>query len=219
MAPVQESPKPTRRRLRVFSHPRWGFPVRRWDLRCLYRAPALCVAQLVTARKLARLEEAPVKRCIVLSLVLGLAATALADPVVWDNGAPNANGNAYSSQRDNVYPFDSQVADDFRLPPNTTGDPLAPTLVTDVHWTGLYFNPGPPGNATAFNILFYNDAGGVPTGGPGDPSGTAFASFNIPIALCNETPVAGTPYFTYDVTLPAGVVVQKNTTYWLAIQS
>jgi hypothetical protein len=34
--------------------------------------------------------------------------------------------------------------------------------VESFHWVGGYFNPGPPGNITAWTLQFYNDNGGIP---------------------------------------------------------
>lgn len=156
------------------------------------------------------------KKMIALLAICAGASATLADPIVYDNGAWDGTGNLASSQYAPNYPFDSQTADDFWLPRNP-GNDFTPTAITDVHWTGGYYN-GNPGGAAGFNILFYNDAGGMPTGGPGDPSPTAFAQFFIPLGATNETPTAAPGLFTYDVELPASVVVQKETTYWIAIQ-
>lgn len=153
-----------------------------------------------------------------VSIAVLCSASAMAGTIVWDNGNNDGSGQALSSQRDTAFPFDSQTADDFMLPRNTVGDPLLPTAISEVHWQGVWFNPGPPGNATAFNILFYADAGGVPTGGPTDPSGTALASYTIPAGGVNETALAG-GYFQYSAVLPSAFVAQKEVRYWVAIQS
>ena len=110
----------------------------------------------------------------VLSGAAVLVANSAAQATGYDNGGYDpVLSTGFSSQLDSAYPFESQAADDFVL---TTGK-----TITGVTWDGVYFNPGPPGNNTSFNIEFYLDAGfGVaPTGGPGDPTGTAIATFNV----------------------------------------
>ncbi len=144
------------------------------------------------------------KKVLVLVAVLA-ASPALADPVIWDNGMVYENG--YSSQLDTVYPFDSQLADDFILQPNAN-------IITDVHWLGVYWNPGPPGNATAFNIFFYADDG---TGNAPTQPGTQIASYTFPIANVNETSQGS--YFSYDVVLPTPLAVTPGVKHWIAIQS
>jgi len=69
--------------------------------------------------------------------------------------AEDGTGNLYASQNDigGLGNF-AAVFDNFTL--TKTWD------VESFHWVGGYFNPGPPGNITAWTLNLYNDAGGVP---------------------------------------------------------
>ncbi len=145
------------------------------------------------------------KKVFVLVAVLA-ASPALADPVIWDNGMTYSSG--YSSQLDTAYPFESRVADDFILQPNAN-------IITDVHWLGVYWNPGPPGNATAFNIYFYADDG---TGNAPTQPGTEIASYTFPFASVNEFDTGGGLY-SYDVVLPTPLALAPGVKHWITIQS
>ena len=102
-----------------------------------------------------------------MEMAVGVSSMAVAnDPIVYDNIPAGYNlYSAMSSQLSSIYRFDSQTADDFIL--------NSDMFITGVSWFGGFFRPGDPTPPDAFNILIYADAGGVPTGGPGDPSGTA----------------------------------------------
>jgi hypothetical protein len=146
--------------------------------------------------------------------MFGMVGFALADPIIYDNGGLAASPTGYSSQLFFGQPYgQSQVADNFVLTaPNV--------IVTDIHWWGVYWNPGPPGDLQAFNIYFYNDAGGVPTGGGmTNPEVTAIASYTIPFAAANETPAGPTNYFSYDAALSPPLTLNAGTPYWVAIQA
>lgn len=133
--------------------------------------------------------------------------------LLWDNGA--ATGNALSSQMDLAYPFDSQTADDFRLADQNGG--AGPYVITDVHWDGVYWNGFPGNPAQGFNIQFYADAGNKPTGGPGNPNGTAVTTQFIPIGSTNET--ATVNGFSYDTVLTLPFLATATTRYWLGVQA
>lgn len=139
--------------------------------------------------------------------IVAAASVASADPIVYDNGGAYT-GNAFSSQFDTAYPFESHVADDFSLASNY--------IVTGVNWVGQYWNPGTPHNATAFNILFFadNGSGTAPVGGPG----SQFASFTVPIGSISVTSMGG-DVESYSAGLGAGVALNAGTTYWISIQS
>ena len=142
------------------------------------------------------------------------AAGAARDAVIYDN-IPDGyyGGNLISSQLDTVYPFRSGTADDFLI------DGSGPARVTDVHWWGGWWNPGPPGNATAFMINFYADAGGMPAGnGLPDPTPAAFASYTIPMANITVTPTGPTTE-AYECDLPTPAEVMAGETYWVEIVS
>ena len=87
-----------------------------------------------------------------------------------------------------------------------------------MHWIGKY-GGGPQGNITSFNIEFYLDdgSGQSPTGGPGDPTATAIATYNI-AGDGNETDnLDGT--FSYWVDLPVAFEAAAGVHYWISIQS
>ncbi|MDH7506642.1 MAG: hypothetical protein QHH15_02485 [Candidatus Thermoplasmatota archaeon] len=130
------------------------------------------------------------------------------DDIVWDNGVIDQNSVGLSSQLDQAYPFNSQVADDFQFEKETS--------ITDVHWWGVYWNPGGGPNPADFNIIFYADAGGMPTGaGMPDPTPTALKVYTMSGVM--GTPF-GTDQYEYDVTLPEPFVASANEHYWIAIQ-
>jgi hypothetical protein len=129
--------------------------------------------------------------------------------IVWDNYADDGTGNGLSSQKDIVYPFDSQVADDFQL--SGTAD------ISGVHWWGQFWNGAVYPNPVEFNVIFYADdgSGNQPTGGPTDPTGTALAVYNFP----SVTGVSyGTNKYEYDVTLDPVFTATSGVKYWIAIQ-
>jgi len=131
------------------------------------------------------------------------------DPIVWDNYGIDGTQNGLSSQLDWTY-FNSQVADDFQLETNT--------LITDVHWWGVFWNGPPVGpNPADFNIIFYADAGGMPTGaGMPDPTPTALKVYNMSQVM--GVPTGATEEYEYDVILPEPFEASAGTIYWIAIQ-
>ena len=109
----------------------------------------------------------------------------------------------------------SQLADDFTI----SG---ANNVITGATFYGTWWNPGPPGNASAFNIYIYADAGGMPTGGgTPDPSGTALKHWSVPFANAHETAYAPVPgYYQYNVDLSGDpFTATVGTRYWLVFQS
>jgi hypothetical protein len=139
----------------------------------------------------------------ILSLAIALASTsAVADPIVYSQPYVN-NGAAYSSQNDTVNGNGNfaTVYDNFSLTQNTT--------ITDVHWTGAYFNGG-VGTPSVFTIQFWSDAAGQP--------GVSLNSNTIPAANDGQTPTAGgNPTFTYSVDLANAFVANAGTQYWMSI--
>ena len=142
--------------------------------------------------------------------VAKIATPSNRDDIVWDNGGIDGNQNGLSSQLDLVYPFNSQVADDFMFEEET--------FVTDVHWWGIFWNTPPSGpNPADFNIIFYADAGGMPTGaGMPDPTPTALVVYNMPQVM--GVPTGGVEEYEYEVVLPQPFVAAANEHYWIAIQ-
>jgi MYXO-CTERM domain-containing protein len=138
-------------------------------------------------------------------LTTSLVAGQASDPIIYDNG-PSAGGGT-SSQLDTLYPFDSQVADDFILAADST--------ITGMTWVGVFWN-GSPIVIPAWNVLIYNDAGGVPTGGPGDPTPTAI--LNSQEGIVNRVD-NGDGTFTWSTDLSQTIRLDGNTTYWAAVQS
>jgi hypothetical protein len=131
--------------------------------------------------------------------------------VLWDNGMPPADANLYSSQRDDSYPFISQVADDFKLE-------------VDAHITGFtgygsYWN-GDPVEPIDMIVYFYEDdgTGASPTGSDPDPSGTA-------IAIHEFFGVVGLPYppnldiLIYDLPIYPPLELNGGEKYWVVIQA
>jgi hypothetical protein len=133
--------------------------------------------------------------------------------VVWDNYADDGTGVGLSSQQDLVYPFDSQVADDFQL--SSTAD------ISGVHWWGAFWNGATYPNPVDFNILFYADdgTGNKPTGGPTDPSGTALAAYNFIAVMGTEYQGASYPAYEYEVALDPVFTATAGVKYWIAIQA
>jgi len=131
------------------------------------------------------------------------------DDIIWDNGGFDTASVGLSSQLDLAYPFNSQVADDFQLETDM--------LITDVHWWGVFWNPGGGPNPAQFNIIFYADAGGMPTGaGMPDPTPTALKVYNFPAVT--GVPGPGPDQYEYDVVLPEPFTAMANEHYWIAIQ-
>ena len=160
-------------------------------------------------------------------MVAGVSSVAFAghDPVIYDNGAPDwLTFGSPASQLDLAYPFDAGAADDFMLGHSGQGD--GSWNITDVHWSGVYFGPGFPGQSpiASFNIIFWADVGGIPDGG-GQPDGSlnygvALANYNI-VGNANETLDPGGDginQFNYSVDLPVPFVAAPNTSYWVEVQ-
>ena len=128
-------------------------------------------------------------------LVWGSAASAA---VIYDNGISAAN--SFVSDVD----FPLFVADDFSLNAGAN-------VITDVHWTGLYFDSNTPQAADNFVIQFYADAGGAPAVVP-------LLSFAIgnPGRTDTGTDLTGSDLFAYSVDI-APVVLAPATTFWISI--
>jgi hypothetical protein len=129
--------------------------------------------------------------------------------VIWDNGG--ATGYAYSSQLDELYPFVSQIGDDFIITDNMN--------VTDVHWWGNFWN-GTGFDPCDFYIYIYADdgTGNAPTGGGmPDPSPTALATYFFPGVT--GLPLDPNGNYQYNVTLSPPFGATGGVKYWIAIQS
>ena len=129
--------------------------------------------------------------------------------IIWDNYGDDGTGVGLSSQLDVEYPFNSQCADDFQFTESMDVD--------QVHWWGAFWSSGGYPNPCEFNVIFYADEGGMPTGaGMDNPTSTALAVYNFPA-------VTGVSYgadkYEYDVTIDPTFVADAGVKYWIAIQS
>jgi len=117
----------------------------------------------------------------------------------------DGTGNLFTSQNDTAsYGLYAQIYDDFKLSANSS--------ITEVSWTGGYFNPALQGPITQFTVDIYSDDGGQPGATPLATevfSGTAGETF-----LGNA---GGFPTYTYDVTLGTAFAATAGTTYWLSV--
>ncbi|MGD8453381.1 MAG: SUMF1/EgtB/PvdO family nonheme iron enzyme [Phycisphaerae bacterium] len=139
---------------------------------------------------------------------------------IWDNIPSGILSTAvHASQRDEVYPFRAGAADDFICGAcSPAGQECA---IVSVQWWGQFFNPGPPGNATAFEINFYADDGDQPTGaGLDNPRPTAAIAIDVPIEDIS-TVLVGSNIYQFDYMFPPGSepILQSQTRYWLEIVS
>lgn len=124
--------------------------------------------------------------------------TASAAPVIFDNGIDATN--SFVSDVD----FPLFVAEDFILNAGAN-------VITDVHWTGLYFNTNTPQAVDSFVIQFYTDAGGSPALAP-------FLSLPIgnPGRTDTGTDIGGFDLFAYEVDI-APVALTPGVTFWVSI--
>jgi hypothetical protein len=151
--------------------------------------------------------------CLLL-LCLQSAHAVVSDDVIYDNGVlvSDIDAGISSATITGTPEIVRQIADDFILDSGSTWS------VTDVHWLGWDIENDP---TSTFDIYFYADNGGKPTGGPGDPSATAIAtrSVNVTGLDTGETYLGGgSKIFEYS-TLVDPVELVGGLTYWLAIQS
>jgi len=145
---------------------------------------------------------------LALTGVAMLTTMASAQDLLWDNMPFGPAGGFMSSQLDLVYPFDSQVADDYQLG--------AGWAIQAVEWNGGFWG-GSPVDIPDWNLLFYADAGGMPTGGPEDPTGTALAQYIVSGADIEIT-LEGDGSYTYYYELPEDFV-SSGDVEWFAVQA
>jgi len=128
-------------------------------------------------------------------------ASPVAKDIVYDNTMDYSSLG--SSQRDNVIPFESIMADDFEF------SVLQP--VNDVHWVGGYWDPYEDGFFD-WEIKFYNDFG------DGTKPGAAFATYRFADSEISKVEISP-GFFNYSVNLPVpGVTFSPFTKYWISIQ-
>ncbi len=143
-------------------------------------------------------------KLILLAVVLSLAAGSGAMASVLYSQGTDLMG-AFSSQNDTGgFGNFATVYDNFTLGGNSS--------VTNVTFTGSYFNPPSQGSIGAFTINFYSDSGGMPGG--------LLQSFNMSGAA-GETSIgpdyAGYPTFTYSFNLSSAFNALGGTQYWISI--
>lgn len=137
------------------------------------------------------------------ALLLGVAALqAQADPVIYSQPYDGNAGGGFASQNDTVpggFGNFATVYDNFTFP--------NPHNITDVHWTGIYFNSGHTSDVTGFTIQFWSDNAGEP--------GVSLASYSI-VGTANQTSL-GSDVFSYDTILSSAFQAQAGIQYWLSV--
>lgn len=146
------------------------------------------------------------RRCVLalaFGLVLFAGARAQADPIVYSQPTNLFGANASQDDPNGLGNF-ATVYDDFVLASDTS--------VTDVHWTGSYFNPPSQGSIQSFTITFWDDSAGQP--------GSSLLSETI-AGTAGETFIGldffGDPTYTYSVILSTAFAANAGTRYWLSI--
>jgi len=139
---------------------------------------------------------------VAVILVWGTAATAA---TIYTNGGIGNNG--FISDSDPSFQGTGQFsADDFVL--NTNAN-----VITDIHWTGSYFQGNTPQPADNFTIQFYADVAGA-------PAVTPFLSLVIGNPGRTDTGVntsgANDDIFSYNVNV-APIVLAPGTRFWISI--
>lgn len=147
------------------------------------------------------------KRIVFLasSIVFCVAPLASAD-VIFDNGAPGLNG-AYLSEINYFW----EQADDFMLQPGAT-------VITDVHWWGIYVFAGTP-QPDAFTIRIYETNGNQPaltplyelTGISGSRAGTTDV-----ISVNTGEAIVLYDLYEYSAVIDP-IALTPNTTYWISV--
>lgn len=138
------------------------------------------------------------------ALSITLSQAALADPIIFSQGW-NGSSTINASQNDTTpggFGNFATMYDDFRF---GTGQ-----VITDVHWTGGFFN-GTPAAISSFRIAFYADNAGQP--------GASLYAATI-AGNANQTSlgtVGGFPFASYSVDLTTEFNAAANTSYWVSI--
>lgn len=137
------------------------------------------------------------------ALGLLLSQAALAAPVVFSQAWDGSN-NMNASQNDTTPGGNGNFAttyDDFTL--------AAGTRISQVSWTGGFFNPATAAPITSFTIKIYGDAAGAP--------GAALYTATQVATSTSLGSIGGFPMANYSVDLVADFVATGNTRYWLSI--
>jgi hypothetical protein len=139
---------------------------------------------------------------LVFAVALLLTSASFAD--VLYTQAFDGTGNAFSSQNDTTGGFGlyAQVYDNFSVGSDS--------VMTDVHFTGEFFNPPDHGDITAFTVQIYSDAAGQ----PGSLLYSASVNGNGGEAFLGT--FGGFPTYTYDIE-GLNFNLSAGTTYWLSV--
>jgi len=147
-----------------------------------------------------------VHKALGLAAIIAVFAMILAAPSwagVLYNQPFDGTGNAYASQNDtNGFGNFATVYDNFTL--GSTAN------ITNIAFTGEYFNPPSQGPITGWTVQFYADAAGQP--------GSSLFSQHIS-GTGNETFLgnfAGFPTYTYSINL-TGFNAVAGTQYWVSV--
>ncbi|MBI5762790.1 MAG: hypothetical protein HZA51_04610 [Planctomycetes bacterium] len=164
-------------------------------------------------------------RAITLAVVLSLATTASARPIIFDNITPNGgplftSGDIQASQKDAGFGFDAGVADDFTL--GASSDISGDWRITEVNWIGRFMT-GTPTPIDTFNIIFW------PDDNTGHPAGSDAAGlppkYSEALAIYNNVPATSAPggggptSFEYSASLPDAFFAEDGVQYWIEIQA
>lgn len=142
----------------------------------------------------------------VVSTLAALALCALGGAnaaVIYDNGVV-AVSSSPTSDADPARFF----ADNFVLQAGAT-------IITDVHWRGIYLPNNTPGT-DAFTIQFYADAGGVPAASPLNSYSVGSAVNRTDTLLDLGSGVFAADIYSYSAVI-APLALTAGTTYWLSI--
>jgi PEP-CTERM motif len=134
-----------------------------------------------------------------------LGSRAYADPIIYTQPSNFPNGTLYASQNDpGGFGAFATSYDNFTL--NSDAE------ITDVHWTGGYFNPAQQAAIQSFTIQFWSDAAGQPGVSlfSDTIAGTAGETFLGSDAL-------GSLIYSYSLNLTNAFLASGGTTYWLSI--
>jgi hypothetical protein len=144
------------------------------------------------------------KILFILAVIAMMPAPSWASNIIYQQPF-DQTGNAYSSQNDtNGLGNFATVYDNFKLGSSY--------FITEVQWTGEYFNPPNQGPITGWTITFYADNAGQP--GSPLPGGIKVAGTGGETFLGN---FGGFPTYTYDVVLTIPFAAAAGTQYWLAV--
>lgn len=136
---------------------------------------------------------------VALTLCAILTALPAAADIIYDNGGSNLV-NATYSEHANLY---SEVADDFVLQDGAS-------LLTDVHWWGIYANSDTPPTTDNFMIRIFADNAGVPA------LNHTHEFTNLTVTRNVVGSLAGFDLYEYSTDI-AATLLTPNTTYWIAI--